>query len=231
MMKDFIPKMVPMPLTGSFPFQCSACGQCCRHVKESIPLESPDMFRLARFLRDGDGRIRSTADVLAKYAEMMVLNPSGYVIYVLKTTGRDDACVFLKDNKCMVHPAKPRACRTYPVAAMPDGHGGHMVHLSVEQPCHFKGPEIPVRRWMKQYCKKEEYDFLAMDFGSAVEISSLLNKIPQAEKDNRKTRHKATDNKTAGGAAGNGAGTREAGHLTGKIMDSGQPPRERRRIT
>lgn len=35
---------------------------------------------------------------------------------------------------------------------------------------------------MKQYCKKEEYDFLAMDFGSAVEISSLLNKVPQAEK-------------------------------------------------
>lgn len=183
MMKDFIPKMVPMPLTGSFPFQCSACGQCCRHVKESIPLESPDMFRLARFLRDGDGRIRSTADVLEKYAEVMVINPSGYAMYVLKATGRDDSCVFLKDNKCMVHPAKPRACRTYPVAAMPDGHGGHLVHLSVEQPCHFKGPKIPVRRWMKQYCKKEEYDFLAMDFGSAVEISSLLNKVPQAEKD------------------------------------------------
>lgn len=25
-------------------FECSGCGACCRHVKESVPLESLDTF-------------------------------------------------------------------------------------------------------------------------------------------------------------------------------------------
>ncbi len=183
MMKDFVTLMAPLPITGTFPFHCEACGQCCLHVKESIPLEGPDVFRLARFLRDGDERIRSTADVLARYAEVTFLSSSGYAMYVLKTTGRDDACVFLKKNRCMVHPAKPKACRTYPVSAVPDGHGGYMAHLSMERPYHFKGPEVSVKRWIKRYCKKEEYDFWVMEFGSAVTIERLLGRVPETEKD------------------------------------------------
>lgn len=182
-MKDFVTLMVPLPLTGAFPFHCEACGRCCLHVKESIPLEGPDIFRLAQFLRKGGERIRSTADVLARYAEVTFLSPSGYAMYVLKTTGREDACVFLKDNRCMVHPVKPKACRTYPVAAVPDGHGGYMAHLSMDRPYHFKGPGVSVKRWIKQYCKKEEYDFWVIDFGSAVAIERLLDRIPEAEKD------------------------------------------------
>ena len=29
------------------PFHCTCCGECCRHVRQSVPLESPDVFRLA----------------------------------------------------------------------------------------------------------------------------------------------------------------------------------------
>ena len=34
------------------PFHCACCGECCRHVRQSVPLESPDVFRLTRLLRE-----------------------------------------------------------------------------------------------------------------------------------------------------------------------------------
>ena len=36
------------------PFHCTCCGECCRHVRQSVPLESPDVFRLTRLLRERD---------------------------------------------------------------------------------------------------------------------------------------------------------------------------------
>lgn len=36
------------------PFHCNCCGECCRHVRQSVPLESPDVFRLTRLLRERD---------------------------------------------------------------------------------------------------------------------------------------------------------------------------------
>ncbi|MFR1480858.1 MAG: YkgJ family cysteine cluster protein [Hydrogeniiclostridium mannosilyticum] len=41
-------------------------------------------------------------------------------VFMLKTVGADDACIFLKDNRCTIHSVHPRACRTYPIAV------GHM---------------------------------------------------------------------------------------------------------
>lgn len=44
--------MVPVAPSDRFPFRCRMCGACCRHVRESVPLESLDAFRLAKYLRD-----------------------------------------------------------------------------------------------------------------------------------------------------------------------------------
>ena len=38
-MKEFMAKMVPVEPKEHFPFHCQQCGACCRHVKESVPLE------------------------------------------------------------------------------------------------------------------------------------------------------------------------------------------------
>ena len=99
------------------PFHCNCCGECCRHVRQSVPLESPDVFRLTRLLRERDKGVICMDDFVARYTELALLDECGYFMLMLKVTGVDDACIFLKENRCMVHAAKPRTCRIYPFVA------------------------------------------------------------------------------------------------------------------
>lgn len=176
-MKEFLMKMVPVKPKEHFPFQCRQCGACCRHVKESVPLESLDAFRLARFLRDKGEPIQCMDDVLEKYAIPVLLHESGYMVFMLSTVGPDDACVFLKDNKCTIHVTKPRACRTYPISVGPAMSGGYEAYLSMEQSHHFKGPQQSVKKWVQKRCSQQDYDFWETDIGSAQEIAKLLGKL------------------------------------------------------
>lgn len=178
-MKEFLLKMVPIQSSEHFPFRCRMCGACCRHVKESVPMESLDAFRLARFLRDRGENIHSMDEVLELYADPVLLHESGYIIFMLKTVGPEDACIFLKDNRCTIHEANPRACRTYPISVGPDGHGSHEQYLSMEQLHHFDGPQMSVKKWVRNRCSQEDFEFWETDVGSAREIAMLLEKIPQ----------------------------------------------------
>mgnify|MGYP004444352353 FL=1 len=93
------------------PFRCTGCGECCRHVHQSIPLESLDVYHIARYLREHDSESFCTDDFIGQYAELVLLDTCGFFILMLRTTGPDDACIFLRDNRCTIHAAKPRACR------------------------------------------------------------------------------------------------------------------------
>lgn len=181
-MKEFLMKMVPVKSKEHFPFQCRQCGACCRHVKESVPLESLDTFRIAKYLRDRGEPIQCMDDVLARYAVPVLLHESGYMVFMLRTVGSDDACVFLKDNKCTIHAAKPRACRTYPISVGPSKSGGYEVYLSMEQPHHFKGAEQSVKKWIQKRCSQQDYDFWETDIGSVQEIARLLGKLSLEQK-------------------------------------------------
>ena len=181
-MKEFLMKMVPVSPKEHFAFQCRQCGACCRHVKESVPLEGLDAFRLARYLRDKGEPIQCMDDVLAKYAIPVLLHESGYMVFMLSTVGSDDACIFLKDNKCTIHAAKPRACRTYPISVGPAMTGGYEAYLSMEQPHHFKGPQQSVKKWIQKRCSQQDYDFWETDVGSVQEIARLLEKLPLERK-------------------------------------------------
>lgn len=33
---------------------------------------------------------------------------------ILKNSGSDQACIFLKDNQCSIHPLRPTQCRDFP---------------------------------------------------------------------------------------------------------------------
>ena len=176
-MKEFMMKMVPVDSREHFPFQCQQCGACCRHVRESVPLESLDAFRLAKYLRDRGEPIRCMDDVLARYAIPVLLHESGYTVFMLSTVGPDDACIFLKDNECTIHAAKPRACRTYPISVGPAMAGGFEAYLSMEQTHHFNGPQQSVRKWVQKRCSRQDYDFWETDVGSAQEIAKLLEKL------------------------------------------------------
>lgn len=176
--------ITPLSWNDRVRFECSRCCKCCRHVKNSVPLESLDVFRLAQFLTaKGILSYPSIDEVLTRYAEMFFIDECGYFTYCLKTTGSDDACIFLKENRCYIHTVKPRACRTYPFLAEPTSFGRFNYHLSIEQPHHFHGHSHKVRNWMKQYFTREDQEFVTLDFQTAPLIADLLRKIPPEKKE------------------------------------------------
>lgn len=162
-----------------FPFRCTCCGECCRHVRQSVPVESLDAFRLARLLRERDKAITCMDDFVERYTELALLDECGYFMLMLKVTDVDDACVFLQENRCAVHAAKPRACRIYPFVAGigDDGHPEYLV--SREKTHHFKGTVVHVKTWMKRRFTEEDENFLRMDLSSAADIAKFMRRIPE----------------------------------------------------
>lgn len=163
-------------------FHCKRCGACCRHVRESIPLNTLDAFRLAKHLRAKGENITCLDELFARYAEPVPLHESGYSVYMLKTVGADDACIFLKENRCAIQQAKPSACRLYPFAVEPKGGGQYTYLLSMEKSHHFKGGQVQTRRWMKENFPKEDRAFTEIDMSTAVDIARLLIRIPEKER-------------------------------------------------
>ncbi len=160
-------------------FRCQGCGKCCLRVKEGVPVDSQDVFRMTKYLRDHGEDILCTDDFLARYAEPVLLDECGYFVYMLKTVGEENACIFLKDNRCTIHDENPRACRLYPFVVNPDPRGLHSYLLSREYPHHFTGPVVQTKSWMKKRFPKEDRLFLQTDFGGAKTLADLLRKIPE----------------------------------------------------
>ena len=134
---------------------------------------------MAKYHRDAGVPIICTDDFLARYAEPVLLDECGYFVYMLKTVGEENACIFLKDNRCTTHDEKPRACKLYPFVVNPDADGNHSYLLSREYPHHFTGPVVQTKSWMKKNFPQEDRKFLQMDFWGAKRIADLLRKVPE----------------------------------------------------
>ena len=160
-------------------FKCTGCGECCRHVKETVPVDSQDAFRIAKYLMETGEDIFCIDQFLLEYATPALLNECGYFVYFLKSVGEDDACVFLKDNRCMIHGAKPRACRLYPFMVEPNESGEHRYLYSRERTHHFRGPIVETRSWMKKNFPKEDRAFMQADYSKVRLIAMLLKEIPE----------------------------------------------------
>lgn len=177
-MNEYMINAIPVTPSQRVKFKCIGCGNCCKHVPQSVPLETLDVFRIAKYLNGHGSSIKSMDDFLAQSAEPVLLDECGFFVFMLKTYGDDNACVLLKDNRCTIHAAKPRTCRMYPFVAGPSKSGRFEYLLSREQPHHFKGPTIEVKRWMNQYFYPEEKETLYMDYNAVPKIAALLRKIP-----------------------------------------------------
>lgn len=167
-------------------FHCTRCGECCRHVKESVPVDSLDIFRITRYLQGRVKGVSHTDDILMRYVTPVLLHESGYFVFMLNVAGEDDACVFLKYNTCMIHEVKPRACRTFPVEAGPGEHGTMEYMLYKKWTHHFKGPQTTIKRWADRYLSKTDRDFIMEDIQAAVQIVSLMKEIPEEQKERAK---------------------------------------------
>ncbi len=169
-------------LHDRIPFRCTCCGECCRHVRQSVPVESLDAFRLTRLLRERDEEILCMDDFVERYTELALLDECGYFMLMLKVAGADDACIFLKENRCAVHAAKPRTCRLYPFVAGIGDDGRPEYLVSREKTHHFKGPAVHVKTWMKRRFTEEDQTFLRMDLGSALDIARLMRRVPETHR-------------------------------------------------
>lgn len=180
-MSFHLPNTKPVSSSERVTFHCKLCGACCRHLRESVPLNTLDAYRMAKYLRGRGEHITCLEEIFIRYAEPVPLDKSGYTVYMLKTEGPDDACIFLKDNRCTIQQAKPTACRLYPFVAEPMQDGGWKYLLSMEQAHHFKGGQIQVGRWIKKYFSPEDREFMRVDMGSAPTIALLMGNVPESE--------------------------------------------------
>ena len=164
-------------------FRCTLCGACCRNVKETVPVSCQDAFYLTKHLRDQGIDIYCVDQFLEQYAEPALLDECGFFVYFLKSVGEDNACIFLKENRCSVQEAKPLACRLYPFMVDPNGSGSFRYLYSSERAHHFRGPVVETRSWMKKNFSQESRAFMQAEFTKARPIAALLRRIP----DHRKT--------------------------------------------
>lgn len=163
-----------VPLNQSITFECQLCGECCRHVADSVMLEPMDAYYLARYLREQGELVMGTEDVLAEYAHADWLENS-LPIFLLNTVGTTDACEFLKDGRCSVYEARPRVCRLYPFTVAPGSKGRDFHYLlCTEKPHHFANRAVVVKDWLSQNFSKEARAVVKADYDALPAIGQNI---------------------------------------------------------
>lgn len=51
-MDELYKNLVKLKPKDNVPFKCIGCGECCKHVKEQVPVETLDAFRITRYLME-----------------------------------------------------------------------------------------------------------------------------------------------------------------------------------
>lgn len=167
----------PVKLSQKVDFHCTCCGACCRQIENAVMLESLDAFRLACYFRETGNQIQTVESILTAYTEPKLLMGLDYPIFLLKTAGPEQACVFLKDNRCSIQSAKPRVCRLYPFSVS-EAHGKKFSYvLSKEKPHHFCGGQISVNDWFHENFNKEDRDFVRTEFEFATKLGRALKAL------------------------------------------------------
>ena len=166
------------------PFQCHLCGKCCRNVENEVMIEPLDAYRLARFLREkNSGQIQSVRDVYVWFAHLATLEDV-FPIYLLNTTGPEDACVFLEKGRCSVYEARPRVCRLYPFGAQPGERGKDFTFYQCldSHAAHFNGPRVKIEDWMYENFTKEDRAFLTEEGTFMPRLGKLLCQLTPRQK-------------------------------------------------
>lgn len=84
-------------------FKCTECGKCCTGSPGYVWVTDDEMSSMAAVLNI------SVELFKRKYVRQ---RDNRYALVEKKS--EDNACIFLKDKKCLVYQARPKQCRTYP---------------------------------------------------------------------------------------------------------------------
>jgi Fe-S-cluster containining protein len=97
-------------------FSCDMCGQCCAN-QDVIQLTSFELFRMADYLKIAPAGLYERYCTITETS----LNVRKHM-YIHTTDGR---CPLLDGSLCGIHPARPFACRAYPMRE-PESTAGDM---------------------------------------------------------------------------------------------------------
>ncbi len=153
-------------------FQCARCGECCRHVKGTVVLDSLDGYRLAKHFG------MRVDDFLLKYGDYFILDEgSHFPLYTLSVTGPAEQCIFLEGNRCTVRDARPGTCRMYPFWVEPTGTEGSIaVNYCYERKHrHEKGNPVQVDAWIHANLDPENKILLNEDFRTITTLAPMLH--------------------------------------------------------
>lgn len=162
-------------------YQCHQCGQCCRHIENGVMVESIDAYRMAKYLSRRDSKVHTIDDVLSLYCDPIPLTENCFPIFMMKTTGSDAACVFLKDGRCSIYEARPRTCRIYPFSMGPGERGRDFTYclcFDNNQQYHFSSGRVSVKDWFYHNVSREEKEYLKLEYAAVEEIGKLMRAIP-----------------------------------------------------
>lgn len=168
----------PVKLSQKVEYHCTQCGNCCRHVKNAVMIESLDAFRMARHFREIGEPVQTIEQILTHYTESVRVTALGYPFFMMKVDGAEQSCIFLKDNRCSIQPVKPRTCRLYPFSAGPGEKGRPFSYYRcLEQEHHFTGGVVSVNDWVHQFFSKEDREFVTAEFKIAPMLGSLMGNL------------------------------------------------------
>ena len=163
------------------PFRCQKCGKCCKNLKDSLMLESIDIFYLTKSLRRHDSSITCTDDMLERYAHVAAIE-RGFPIYQANTVGVDAACVFLENDRCRVYDARPLVCRMFPFGIAPGEKGRDFrFYLVMDQSHHFGAGQVIVKDWVNDNFSREAKEYYREETALISDIGPKLARLSVTE--------------------------------------------------
>ncbi|MGR3912390.1 MAG: YkgJ family cysteine cluster protein [Candidatus Rhabdochlamydia sp.] len=83
-------------------FECTGCGGCCSKEPGYVWISPQEIQDMANYLQI------SEEEFLKTYTRSVFGRIS------LNEDRRNYDCVFLKNNRCQIYPARPKQCKTFP---------------------------------------------------------------------------------------------------------------------
>lgn len=120
----------------NFAFHCTKCGACCSYPGMIVNVTPRDVRTLVRYLKvDASALLKVLAfyqvepnDTMdeATIQERMVfpaLKTHKGLAFLGLLKQPSGQCLFLKNNKCSIYPARPRICQSFPFTYKKAGNG------------------------------------------------------------------------------------------------------------
>jgi Fe-S-cluster containining protein len=160
--------------TTTFRFTCDMCGQCCKDI--DIMVNPYDALKIRRQLKLNP---KEFFDKMTFH----IGHSSKLPIVMIQTRPR---CVFIQDNKCGIHLARPTNCRGYPCGRLQtmDKDKNHITKWIVHRSCSKLDPRRQklwkIKDWMKSEGLHEYWDNTKAWYTWVEKwTSELMQKVPE----------------------------------------------------